>query len=47
MLDKGPQEVAQSAGITLIKVEVTSSNPPPPLVWTCQKNHARQGVRVT
>jgi hypothetical protein len=26
----GPQEVVQSAGITLNKVEVTSSNPPPP-----------------
>jgi hypothetical protein len=33
----GPQEVAQSARTTLNKVDVTSSNPPPPLVRTSQK----------
>jgi hypothetical protein len=33
----GLQEIAQSAGTTPNEAKVTSSNPPPPLVWTCQK----------
>jgi hypothetical protein len=32
-----PQEIAQSAKTTPNKAKITSSNSPPPLVWTCQK----------
>jgi hypothetical protein len=31
------QEITQSIRTTPNKVEVTSSNPHPPLVWTCQQ----------
>jgi hypothetical protein len=33
----GPQKVTRSVRITPNKVEVTSLNPPPPLLRTCQK----------
>jgi hypothetical protein len=32
-----PQEIAQSVRTTPNETEITSSNLPPPLVWTCQK----------
>jgi hypothetical protein len=38
------QEVAQSAGITHNKADVTSSDLPPLLVWTCQKKKKKHGT---
>jgi hypothetical protein len=39
------KEVAQSVRITPNKVEVTSLNPPLPLVWTCQKKKKKDFSR--
>jgi hypothetical protein len=36
------QEVTQSVGIAPNEAEVTSSNPPAPLVRTCQKKNANK-----
>jgi hypothetical protein len=38
-----PQEVGQTVGTTPNKAEVTSANPPPPLMWTYQKK--KKGTR--
>jgi pentatricopeptide repeat protein len=37
-----PKEVVQSVGITPHEANVTISNPPSPLVWTCQKKKKKK-----
>jgi hypothetical protein len=36
------QQVTQSIGVMPNKTEVTSSNPPPLLIWTCKKNSLQE-----
>jgi pentatricopeptide repeat protein len=44
--DRYLKEVVQSVGTTPREANVTTSNPPPPLVWTCQKKKKQLFVRM-